>query len=54
MRFPHGQEIIVASFELKFKQWRWKKVDLIRMYFDCRSDRTSELTICQEKVMNKG
>lgn len=28
MRFPHGQKIIVESFELKFKQWRWKKVIL--------------------------
>lgn len=23
MRFPNGQEIIVASFELKFRQWKW-------------------------------
>lgn len=25
MRFPNGQEIIVASFELKFSQWKWGK-----------------------------
>lgn len=49
MRFPHGQEIIVASFELKFKQWGWIKVYLIKIYFDCRSDRTSELTIMSRK-----